>query len=137
MAAGANTASVLTDSLKRWYPDEFFASHLNVAAPFFENVVKSFKGWKQDGEGIYWPFNLQSPQQIGTPGEGAAVPDDKYRTEVQGRLRVGQFIGSFNISFLLEMIANNDKAGWGAAVKRSVKETTLDLTKHVNRLFAG
>ena len=134
-----NTTTALVDSLKRSYPDEFFEVHLNTNAPFFMNVIKGskLKSWRQDGEGIYWPFNLQSPQSMGTPAEGGGLPTPRTRVEVQGRLRVGQFIGDFEISFLLEAIADNDRAGWGAAVKRSVKENTSDLTKHVNRLYAG
>ena len=134
-----NTLTALVDSLKRAYPEEYFNVHLNTNAPFFMNVLKgsNVKGWRQDGEGIYWPFFLQSPQAIGTPGESSALPTADVRTEVQGRIRLGQFISTFDISFLLETVADSDKAGWGAAVKRAVKECTTDLTKHVNRLYAG
>lgn len=134
-----NTTTALVDSLKRWYPDEYFEVHLNTNAPFFMNVLKGqkVKNWRQEGEGIYWPFFLQSPQAIGTPGESGALPTADVRVEPQGRIRPGQFIGDFDISFLLESVAANDRAGWGNAVKRAVKETTMDLTKHVNRLYAG
>ncbi len=134
-----NTLTALVDSLKRAYPDEYFEVHLNTNAPFFMNVIKgtNVKNWRQDGEGIYWPFFLQSPQAIGTPSEGGALPTAEVRVEPQGRVRLGQFIGTFDISFLLETVADSDRAGWGAAIKRAVKETTMDLTKHVNRLYAG
>lgn len=135
----SNTLANLADSLRRWYPEEFFTCHLNVAAPFFTEIVKGskVKGWKQDGDGVYWPFFLQSPQNIGTPGETGALPVSSARNEPQGRVRLGQFIGRFDISFLFQTISESDKSGWGSGVKRAVKENTQDLTKHVNRLFAG
>jgi hypothetical protein len=134
-----STLALLETSLKRAYADEYFNSHLNENAPFFEQVLKGtgVKSFRQDGEGFYWPFNLQSPQAIGTPGEGAVTPTTGQRTEVQGRVRTGQFVSAFNISWVLESIASAQGSWNGGEIKRHVKECVNDLTKHVNRIFAG
>jgi len=136
----ASTLTLLETSLKRAYDEQYYGGHLNLNAPFFTNVLKTnqVKSLRQDGEGYYWPFNLQSPQNIGTPAEGANVPVTKSRTEVQGRLRLGQFVASFDISFVLESIAKNNVGAWnGGEIKRHVRECVTDLTKHVNRIYAG
>ena len=133
----ADTLALLEQSLRRSYPEDYYTAHLNLNAPFFTQVVKgsSVKGLRQDGEGIYWPFYLQTPQNIGTPAEGGALPVPKSRTAVQGRVRLGQFVGSFDISFVLESIATA-QGGWnGGEIKWHVKESVNDLTKHVNRIF--
>lgn len=136
---GADTLALLESSMRRSYPDDYFEAHLNENAPFFTQVVKGtqVKGMRQDGEGIYWPFYLQTPQNIGTPAEDGVLPTVKARTAVQGRVRLGQFVGSFDISFILESIATAQGSWNGGEIKWHVKEATNDLTKHVNRIYAG
>lgn len=132
----ASTVSALEASLKRIYNDETFEAAINLAAPFWQELQDA-KSIENDGEGFYFPFYVATPQNIGTPGETGNLPSGTYRTEVQGRVRPAQFVGTFEISFLLEA-AGTARGAWNKGeVKRSMFETVTDLTKHINRLYAG
>jgi hypothetical protein len=132
----ASTLANLETSLKRIYSDEFFEVALNTAAPFWQ-MLQEEKNLEPEGEGYYWPFYLATSQNIGTPGENANLPATKQRTEVQGRIRPGQFIATFEISFILEAVGSARGAWNKGEVKRHMFEAVTDLTKHCNRLYAG
>lgn len=132
----ASTLALLEGSLKRIYTDEFFEVAINTAAPFWM-MLQEEKNIEPEGEGYYWPFYLATPQNIGTPGEDSNLPATKQRTEVQGRIRPGQFIATFEISFILEAVGSARGAWNKGEVKRHMWEAITDLTKHVNRIYAG
>ena len=132
----ASTLANLETSLKRMYSDETFEVALNIACPYWQSL-QEYKGENLEGEGFYWPFYLASPQNIGTPGEVANLPGISQRTEVQGRMRPAQFIGTFELSFILEAMSTA-RGSWNKGeVKRSMKDAIDDLSKHCNRMYAG
>lgn len=133
---GASTLSNLSGGLKRIYSDETFEYAQNAAAPFVKRLEEA-KDLKPEGAGFFWPFMLASPQNIDTPGEAANVPATKQRDEIQGNVTAGQFVGDFEISFLLEA-AGTERGAWNKSeVKKHSWETMRDLVKHRNRIFAG
>jgi hypothetical protein len=132
----ASTLANLTSSLRRIYSDEFFEVAINTAAPFWMDLQEE-KNLEPEGEGYFWPFYLATPQNIGTPAEEANLPTVKQRSEVQGRVRPGQFIATFEISFILEAVGSTRGAWNKGEVKRHMWEAITDLTKHVNRIYAG
>lgn len=132
----ASTLANLTNSLRRIYTDEFFEVAINTAAPFWTELQEE-KNIEPEGEGYFWPFYLATPQNIGTPAEEANLPQVKQRSEVQGRVRPGQFIATFEISFILEAVGSTRGAWNKGEVKRHMWEAITDLTKHVNRIYAG
>lgn len=133
----ASTLALLETSLKRVYSEEFFEAAYNLAAPFWNMLQNDIKNVENDGEGYYFPFYLQTPQNMGTPAEDANLPVPKQRTEVQGRIRPGQFIGTFEISFLLEAIGTARGSFNKSELKRHMSETMGDVTKHINRIFSA
>lgn len=132
----ASSLANLTNSLRRIYTDEVFEYAQNTASPLVE-LLDEVKDITLEGEGYYWPFLLQSPQNIGTPAEEANLPTVKQRTEVQGRLRPGQFVGTFEITFILEAMGTA-RGSWNKGeVKKHSWECMKDLVKHMNRIYAG
>lgn len=132
----ASTLANLEAGLRRIYSDETFDYAQAAAAPLVE-LFEEVEDLTPDGEGYYWPFMLVSPQNIGTPGEAGNLPTAKQRTEIQGRLRAGQFVGDFEISFMLEA-AGSERGTWSKnEVKKHSWETLRDLVKHRNRIYAG
>ncbi len=133
---GASTLANLEAGLRRIYSDETFDYAVAAAAPFVD-LIEDVKDLTPDGDGYYWPFMLTSPQNIGTPGETGVIPTPKQRQEIQGRLRAGQFVGDFEISFMLEA-AGSERGTWSKnEVKKHSWETLRDLVKHRNRIYAG
>lgn len=131
-----STLAALENSLKRIYSEEFFEAAINTAAPFW-SMLQDEKTVEMDGEGYYWPFYLATPQNISMPAENSNVPVAKPRTEVQGRIRPAQFISSFELSFILEALGSARGAWNKGEVKRHMWESVTDLTKQVNRAYAG
>lgn len=135
--AASTAYSATYDVLQRMYtPDvtDWFLSH---NTNFWTKQVKPAKALPlPSGDGWYWEMNLQSAQNIGTPGEGEAVPTQKAGTVVQGRVRPGQFVGSIELSMLLEAVGSGNGA-WKSIAKKEMSACLADLTKHVNRLYAG
>lgn len=132
----ASTLANLEAGLRRIYSDETFDYAQAAASPLID-LFEEVEDLTPDGDGYYWPFMLTSPQNIGTPGESGNIPPTKQRTEVQGRLRVGQFVGDFEISFMLEA-AGSERGTWSKnEVKKHSWETLRDLVKHRNRIYAG
>lgn len=135
---GASSLSTLETSLKRKYSDEFFTPAYNIQVPFWSLLQNEAKNIPLEGEGYYFPFYLATPQNIGTPAETGAIPTRKQRDEVQGRVRPAQFIASFELSWILEAVANSNQGAWNKGeIKRHMWESITDLTKHVNRIYAG
>lgn len=132
----ASALSNLSTSLKRIYSDETFEYAQNAASPIVE-LFEEAKDLSPEGAGYFWPFMLRSPQNIGTPAEEANLPVVKQRTEIQGFLNPGQFVGTFEITFLLEAVATA-RGGWNRGeVKKHSFDTLRDLVKHRNRIYAG
>ena len=135
--AVAGTLSALSASIKIGYSDEFMESHQNSNAPLLKKFETTTKGLKQDGKSFDWEFALQSPQNIGTPNDGGALPTTKARVSYAGSVTVGQFIGTFDLTFLTEAVATASGSWNGGEPKRSIKECVTDVTKHMNRIYAG
>lgn len=132
----ASTLANLEAGMRRIYSDETFDYATAAAAPFVD-LLDEADDLTPEGDGYYWPFMLHSPQNISTPSEDGNIPPRKQRTEIQGRLRVGQFVGDFEISFLLEA-AGSSRGTWSRnEVKKHSWETLRDLVKHRNRIYAG
>lgn len=132
----ASTLANLAGGLKRIYSDETFEYAQNAAAPLVKKFEEA-KDIKTEGAGYFWPFMLASPQNIGTPAEAGNVPSTKQRVEIQGFEMAGQFVGTFEISFLLEA-AGTERGAWNKSeVKKHSWETLRDLVKHRNRIYAG
>jgi len=132
----ASTLALLDGGLKRIYSDETFEYAQNAASPLVEKFDEA-KNLEPFGDGFFWPFMLRSPQNIGTPAEAGNVPAIRQRTEVQGKVRAGQFVGGFEISFMVEE-AGNARGTWNKGeVKKHSFDTLRDLVKHRNRIYAG
>jgi hypothetical protein len=132
----AATLTALSASLKRIYSDETFDYAQNFSAPFVE-LIEEAKEITPEGQGYFWPFLIRTPQNIGTPAEDGNLPPTKNRVQLEGNVKAGQFVGTFDISFMLEA-AGTARGSWNKSeVKRNSWETLTDLTKHRNRIFAG
>lgn len=131
-----STLSALSTSLKQVYDDSIFEVMYNTNVPFF-NLLKQVKSVRPEGAGLYFPFYLRSPQNIGTPAEAGNLPVVNTRTEVQGYVQPGQMIGTFEMSFIFEAVGTQRGSFNKDEVKRHSLECISDLTKHVNRLYAG
>lgn len=134
--AAASTLLGLSASLKRIYSDEVFDYAQNFAAPLADEFDEA-KEIVPEGNGLYWPFLLASPQNIGTPAEDGNIPPIKQRTQVEGTVKAGQFVSDFEISFMLEA-AGTARGSWNKSeVKRHSWECLTDITKHRNRIISG
>jgi hypothetical protein len=132
----ASTMTNLANSLKRIYSEETFEYAQNFAAPLVA-LFEEAKELMPEGSGFYWPFMLASPQNIGTPAEDGNIPPTKQRTEIQGNVNAGQFVGDFEISFMLEA-AGTLRGTWNKSeVKKHSWETLTDLVKHRNRIYSS
>lgn len=132
----ASTLTNLATSLKRIYSDETFEYAQNFAAPLVA-LLDEVRDLQPEGAGFFWPFMLRSPQNIGTPAEDGNVPAVKQRTEIQGQVNAGQFVGTFEISFMLEA-AGTLRGTWNKSeVKKHSWETLTDLVKHRNRIYSS
>lgn len=131
-----STLGALQNSLKRIYDPDYFELHLNYRAPFYQMIQQS-KNHEADGEGAFWPFYLQTPQNMGSPAEGGDLPPVKTRTEVQARVRPVQFVNSFQISFILAAVGTKRGSFSKTEIQRHMWEATTDVTKHMNRVMAG
>jgi len=131
-----STLGGLQNSLKRIYDPDYFELHQNYRAPFYQMIQQS-KNHEADGEGAFWPFYLETPQNMGSPAEGGALPPVKSRTEVQARVRPIQFINSFQISFILAAVGTKRGSFSKTEIQRHMWESTTDVTKHMNRVMAG
>ena len=132
----ASTLSALSNSLKRIYSDETFDYAQSFSTPFVD-LMEEAKSLTPEGNGYYWPFLLATPQNIGTPAEDGNIPPVKQRRQLEGKLNAGQFVGSMEISFMLEA-AGTARGSWNKSeVKRESWETLTDLVKHRNRIYAG
>lgn len=132
----ASTLALLEGGLKRVYSDETF-EYAQEAASELVSLMEEAKDLELEGEGYYWPFMLQSPQNMGTPAESGNIPTIKQRQEIQGRLRAGQFVGAFEISFLLTAVGTARGTWNKGEVKKHSFDTLHDLVKHRNRIYAG
>jgi hypothetical protein len=132
----ASTFTNLSAGLKRIYSDETFEYAQNAASPLVE-LFEEADEIEPEGAGYFWPFMLRSPQNIGTPAEAGNVPPIKQRTEIQGSLNAGQFVGGFEISFLLEAVGTARGTWNKGEVKKHSFDTLRDLVKHRNRIYAG
>jgi len=135
MAASAIT-NYVDGLLKRVYNDEVLDWFLNMGTPFWTELQTTKLIPSQIGDGFYWPFKFQSQQNISTPSETGNIPVAKPATVVQGRVRLAQFIGSIETSLLLDAVGQGGGA-WKSVVKEEMDGTLKDLTKHVNRSYAG
>lgn len=133
----ASTISNVSDSLKRVYESGVTDYHLNVNAEFFTTQVQRLKKLKPLGSAFYWPFWLQSPQNMTTPAEDGSIGGVSQRTAVQGSINSGQVVNKFQLSWLLEAAGTGEGAFDKDEVKRESWEAVTDATKHVNRLLAG
>lgn len=132
----ASTLLLLDGGLKRIYSDETFEYAQNAASPLVEKFDEA-KNLEPFGDGFFWPFMLRSPQNIGTPSEAGNVPPIRQRTEVQGKVRAGQFVGGFEISFMVEEAGSASGVWNKGEVKKASFDTLRDLVKHRNRIYAG
>lgn len=131
-----STLANLANGLRRIYSDETFEYAMNAASPLLE-LFEEAKDIKPEGDGFYWPMMLQSPQNIGTPNEAGNIPRVKQRSEVQGYMRAGMFVGTFAISFMAEAAATARGTWNRGEVKKASFDTLTDLVKHRNRMYAG
>jgi len=132
----ASTVTNLSESLRRIYAERYFEVMQNVHTPYLEELEEC-PDEPTEGAGWFFPFFLDSPQNIGAPAEGGDIPSAKQRTEVQGQVNAIQLVGSFQISELLRQ-AGTARAGFnGGEIKRHMKECTTDLAKHTQRLLVG
>ena len=134
--AAASTVSALSNSIKIHYSNEFMENHQNTNSKL-RTKLQTVKNVKQNGKTFDWEFYLQSPQVVGTPNDGAAVPTPSARVSVAGSVTVAQFVGGFSITPLAEALATQSGSWNGGEVKRSIKEAVTDVTKHMNRLYSG
>lgn len=132
----ASSLANLSAGLKRIYSEETFEYAQNAAAPLVE-LFEEAKELTAEGEGYFWPFMLRSPQNIATPPEEGNIPTPKQRTEIQGKLSVGQFVGDFEITFVLEAVGTARGTWNRGEVKKHSFDTLRDLVKHRNRIYAG
>lgn len=134
--AVTGTVSALSASIKTHFSDDYMDGHQNINAPLLKRF-ETLKNIKQNGKTFDWEFRIQSPQNISTPGDGGATPTLKARVSVAGTVTVGQFVGGFDISPLAEALATSTGSWNGGEIKRSIQETVDDVTKHMNRSYAG
>jgi hypothetical protein len=134
--AVTGTVSALSASIKTHFSDDYMDGHQNINAPLLKRF-ETLKNIKQNGKTFDWEFRIQSPQNISTPADGGATPTLKARLSVAGSVTVGQFVGGFDISPLAEALATSTGSWNGGEVKRSIQETVDDVTKHMNRSYAG
>lgn len=134
--AAANTLSALGSSLKIGYSDEYMEAHTNFNAPLLKKF-DTLKKLPQNGKSFDWEFNFNTPQVLGSPGDGAAVPTKRARVSVAGSVNVGQFVGGFDITAIAEAVGTESGSFNGSAIKRAVREAVDDVTKHQNRIYAG
>lgn len=136
MAASLTTTSNY-EVIRRVFSDDIFEWFLNSNAEFWTKTLKSAKLVANPiGSGYFWPFRLQSAQNIGTPAQDANTPTTKAGTVVQGNVTLAQFIGAIEVSLILEAVGQGTGA-WKSVVKDEMTSNLMDLTKHVNRIYAG
>lgn len=136
MADAVNTLSALANSLKIGYSEEFMEAQTNFKAPLLKKI-ETVKKISQNGKSFDWEFAFNTPQVLGSPGEGSAVPAKRARVSVAGSVVVGRFTGGFDISDVVDAVGTEKGSFNGAAVKRAAREAIEDVTKHQNRIYAG
>jgi hypothetical protein len=136
MADAVNTASALATSLKTGYSEEFMEAQTNLKAPLLKKI-ETIKKQSQNGKSFDWEFAFNTPQVLGSPGEGSAVPTKRARVSVAGSVNVARFAGGFDISDVLESVGTGKGTWNGDAIKRGAREAIDDVTKHQNRIYAG
>lgn len=138
MADALNTLSALGTSLKIGYSPEYMDAHTNFNAPLLKKF-ETIKKFPQNGKSFDWEFNFNTPQVLGSPGDGAAVPAKRAPFSVAGSVNVGTFAGGFDITAILEAVATESGtlSAAGAYAKRAAKVAIEDTTKHMNRIYAG
>lgn len=134
----ANTLVLAVDSLKRKYSDQVFEQSYNTAARFFAKLEDKSKAFPFAGEGYFGPFYLASEQNTAILAEDTNIPAAAQRTEVQWRVRPGQFVGFVDLSWVLKYATGGAEGGFnGGEVKRALATALIDTTKNINQVYAG
>lgn len=136
MANAVNTLSALGTSLKIGYSPEYMEAQTNFNAPLLKKF-ETLKKLPQNGKSFDWEFPFNTPQVLGSPGDGGAVPTKRARVSVAGTVNVGTFSGGFDITAIAEAVGTESGSFNGTTIKRASREAIDDVTKHQNRIYAG
>lgn len=133
----SDTTSNLANALKRVYTDEVLDFFLSTNAEFWMLLERETKLVPNPiGSGYYWEIPLQSPQNQNLTSEAGAIPTVKNATFLQGSVTLAQFIGDLEVSLILEAVGREGGA-WKNVMKREMKMCLDDMTKNINRIYAG
>lgn len=124
----------LSNSLRRTYASKYFKAFQDDYAPLLDELDEC-PDEPTLGEGWYFPFYLYTPQNWRVASEGGSMGAVKQRSEVQGKVNAVEWLAWLQITELLKLTGAKDGAWNGGELNRQMKETTMDLTKGMQRMF--
>lgn len=134
MATNATTITAMSNSLRRTYSDKFFKAFQNDFTPTLDELDEC-PDEPTRGVGWFFPFYDRTPQNWRINAEGGAMGTVKVRNEYQGQVNAVEFLAWLQISDMLKNAGVKDAAWNGGELNRQMKETTMDITKGLQRLF--
>lgn len=137
MATETTTSTGFAGFLQRVYTPEVGDWFLNSNVELWD-VLKAETSLTPAaiGAGLYIPFLLQSAQSNGIPAQSGSVPTVGDSLVVQGTVTLAQFVNQIDVSWMLEKVTQGN-GSWKPVMKFKMMESLTDLTKNINRHYAG
>lgn len=130
-----STITNMSNSLRRTYSNKYFKAFQNDYTPLLDELDEC-PDEPTRGTGWYFPFYLYTPQNWRNSAEGGAMGAVHQRSEIQGTVNAVEWLGWMQISELLKLAGSKDAAWNGGELNRQMKETTMDITKGMQRMFS-
>src|SRR5262245_3638636 len=125
----------MSNSLRRWYNDEFFKTMQEDHMPLWDEFDEAPKG-EIRGTGWFFPFRQASAKNFQYGGEGQATGLTRQRADVQAQVQAVEFVAWFEVSDLLKNVGVSGGAWNGGIVPDLTQETAKDLMKGLQRLLS-
>jgi hypothetical protein len=123
--------------LKQTYGDEELDYAQSRKAPFLEFIGGARSMATDIGSAFYWEVPLNSGWNVGVTSDGGVFPTDSVNVSINPYVNLGQLVGKFSNTLLLEEVAQGRGSYVPSAAERGRKDILNDVMSLADRYLAG
>jgi hypothetical protein len=134
----AGELSNIGTEIKETYPKGTWKDMVNKEAPY-RAALKKRTDMKVNEGLITWPLRTKAQWNIGIIDDNEAFPTAKDPVRLKAQMRPEIFAGSIKIGFKGRAVGKSDKSTFheGGTTADRIEGTAEDITKYINKVYAG